>query len=408
MLDGVWMSRYGTALIKPEYFEQEDEEAVAKAILDYKASYNRLPNDPDDVIALASVKYAELVYKIYDIYETGELSLAESKARDFARLQAVKLAVIESVDEINAGDVDQLVDRMKEAVSVGDSIMSPGIDPIRDVDKWLYEYWADKVRTGLHHLDMVLDGGLGVPELGVIMAPPNRGKSLALISIGYGAAGLGSGKNVVHFTHEMKVSQVCKRYAARMVFRFPSKEGNLPEYEDSLMEAARRTVPGKIRVIGGAYKMTFLEMRQHLDRLRSEGFDPGLIIDDYADLLIPSRRYTDRRFELSANYEELRAISEEYLCPVWTASQARREALAKEIITMADIAEDIGKANIADVIVALCQTYDEEQADQARLYLAKIRDSSRKLNLINCKYYGDSMALITTGFGKMKSKEQDA
>lgn len=65
---------------------------------------------------------------------------------------------------------------------------------------------------------------------------------------------------------------------------------------------------------------------------------------------------------------------------------------------MAQIAEDIGKAAIADVIIALCQTYDEKLADQCRLFMAKIRDSANKHPLITCKCYTDSQAIITTGF----------
>lgn len=152
-------------------------------------------------------------------------------------------------------------------------------------------------------MDQILEGGLGVPEFGLILGPPNSGKSMALINIGYGAASLGSGKNVVHFTHEMSMEQVAKRYAARMTFRFPTKEGNLQAYADNLYEVAKKMMPGKIRIIGGAYKMTTGEVESHMDRLVAEGFEPDLIIDDYVDLILPPKHYNERRFELSATYE---------------------------------------------------------------------------------------------------------
>jgi hypothetical protein len=91
---------------------------------------------------------------------------------------------------------------------------------------------------------------------------------------------------------------------------------------------------------------------------------------------------------------------------MWSASQAGRSSLSKEIITMADIAEDIGKANIADVIIALCQTREEETADQCRLFLAKVRDGDSKA-MVRAKYYKKSQAIVTTGIVTQKDSEQD-
>lgn len=404
LLDTRWFLKYGNVLIRPEYFEMEDEESFAKAVLDYHKAYNRCPIDPDDVVVSVGPKYAEFVYDVYDVSEAGELDLARDKAIEFAKEQAIKLALLESVDDVNNGDTTQIIKRFEEASRVGEDIESTGIDPVADIDTWLYDYWSDKVHTGIYHLDQILEGGLGVPELGVVLGPPNRGKSMVLVNIGYGAASIGSGKNVVHFTHEMKVPQVAKRYAARMTFRFPTRDGDLKAYEDTVIEVARRFVPGKIRIIGGT-KMTFDEIDMHLDRLADDGYETGLIIDDYADLMVPSKHYSERRFELSSIFEDWRARSEEYNCPVWTATQSSRASLSKEIITMADVSEDIGKAAIADVFVAICQTFDEKQTDRARLFLAKLRDGGTHTPVIGCKWYSDSQAIVSTGYVKYKLKE---
>jgi replicative DNA helicase len=408
LLDDAWLSQYGKALVRPEYFELEDEIAVAKAIITYIETYDHAPQDPEDIIALSSAKYSDIIYKIYDLYEEHDLELASTRTIEFARQQAMKLAILESVDDIESMKYDKIQDRIAEALRVGEDLKSVGLDPVKDVSEWLYDYWSDKVRTGMYHLDKILDGGLGVPELGIIMAPPNQGKSMALVNIGYGAASIGSAKNVVHFTHEMKVSQVAKRYAARFMFRFPKLEdGDLAKYEAEFLESARRFVPGKIRIIGGS-KMTFDAVESHLSRLADSGYNIGLIIDDYPDLMIPRRRYSERRFELSSIYEDWRSISEKYNVPVWGATQAGRAALSKEIITMADISEDIGKAAIADVIVAVCQTYDERQMETARLYIAKLRDGKNTNQLISCRWITDSQAIITTGLVNPKEKQRDA
>jgi replicative DNA helicase len=157
--------------------------------------------------------------------------------------------------------------------------------------------------------------------------------------------------------------------------------------------------------MGGVKTVPDIELR--ITRLIDEGFKPDIIIDDYPDLLRPAKHYEDKRFELSDIYTACRDISDKFRIPFWGASQSRRESLSKEIITMQDIAEDIGKAAIADTIVALCQTWEEEQAEQCRLFIAKLRDGSRRKPLIACKYYSASQSIISTGYVERK-EEKDA
>ena len=64
-----------------------------------------------------------------------------------------------------------------------------------------------------------------------------------------------------------------------------------------------------------------------------------MIIVDYADLLKPLVVRKEKRNELESIYEELRAISQEFGCPIVTASQTNRKGLNEEVITMESISE---------------------------------------------------------------------
>jgi len=402
-LDNSWMTRYGDALLKSVYFSRDDEVAFVDAVITYRAKFGKSPIDPSDVIALCNGKFSTFVLDVYEIYDEHDLDLAADVAIRFAKDQAAKLAILDSVDDVMSGKIGKAIERMKDALKVGEDLLPSGIDPIADIDMWLYDYWTDKVRTGLYHVDMILEGGLAAGEEGIILAPPNRGKSLSLINIGYGAATIGSGKNVLHISHEMRTVQVAKRYAARMVFRFPNQNDNLDEYADKVVEAARKLLVGKIRIIGGTINTTEA-IESYIERLLADGFEIGLILDDYLDYVKSPKTYTDRRFELAATYVWYRELCMRHNIPGWSASQAGRQALSKEVVTMADISESIEKANIADVILALCQTYDEAQANQCRLYMAKVRDGKSK-SMVACKYYDTSQAIVTTGI--ITKKEED-
>ena len=413
LLDAKWLNIYGSHLIKPEYFDTDHEQVVVEAILAYHDVYRKPPSDSADILALIDDDdcYEEAGELVQELLEREwDLDLSADKVIGFAKEQAMKLAILDSVDDITNGNIEIAVAKVTEASKVGDILSIPGIDIVMDVDRWLYDLWAHRVRTGWLQVDQVLDGGLSggieTAELGVIMAPPNQGKSMGLVNLGYSAASIGSGLNVIHFTHELSAPVVSKRYAARMVFRFVHSADDKDAYKEEFLDAARKLMPGKIRVIGGSRKMRLTEMSSHVDRLVAEGFKPGLIIDDYGDLIIPEHSRSQKRFELSDIYTDMRAMAGHYGVPIWTATQSTRGSLNKEVITMADIAEDIGKAAIADVIIALCQTHEEYTMERARLYMAKVRDGEKQA-MIDCKYYGKSQAIISTGFTKQKVEEED-
>lgn len=402
-INPLWMARYGS-IILPEYFDQEDEEHIARAVREYYDTYGRVPNDPDDIVTMCEDQYEDIIYSIFNC--TGDSAYVIDMVIQFAREQAAKIAILDSVDDVNAGKLHTVIVRMEQALAVGQSVESPGIDLVHDVDKWLYSLWSAKVRTGWTHIDAILEGGLGPGELGIILAPTNRGKSMALINIGYGAATIGSGKNVVHITHEMSGSIVAKRYAARLMFRFPDPRGNISKYEDEFIARAKKILRGRVRIIDLG-RCAVEDIRHRLDILVSEGFRFDLIIDDYPDLIVPPSRRSERRFELSDIYSEMYDISKRYGVPVWAASQSTRNSFSKEVITMRDVAEDLGKARIADVIVSICQTPEESDADQCRLFMAKVRDGKNH-TMIGAKFYGNSQAIVTTGVVKRKETEKYA
>lgn len=394
-LDVAWMAAHST-IILPEYFELDDERALAEALQQYFSRYGYIP-DEIDILEMCGNEYSDTVKAVFSGAENWDLSLAKDSAIQFAKEQAAKIAILESVNDIKRGDLKKPLERIRSAMMVGEDIGNVGIDLKGDVNKWLTDsVYTLKTPTGLYHVDMVLGGGLAPGELGVVLAPPNRGKSMLLVNIGVGCAGPTSSLNVVHFTHEMSESVVAKRYGARLVFRFPKRD-DITEYEYDFRSAVSDKLPGNIRIVHElAGAATVNTLRAKIQQLISSGFTPDVIIDDYPDLLAPTYRQSQRRFELAQIFRDMRALGTEFGCPVWTATQTNRSAVSKEVVTMMDLAEAFEKAAIADVILALCQTEEEEAHNLCRLYLAKVRDGKSRA-MISAKYYTEQQAVITLG-----------
>ena len=82
----------------------------------------------------------------------------------------------------------------------------------------------------------------------------------------------------------------------------------------------------------------------------------------------------EKRNELESIYEEMRAISTEFGCPVWTASQTNRSGLSAEVITMEQISEAFNKCFVADFIFSVSRTIEDKQNNQGKIFIAKNRN----------------------------------
>ena len=115
-------------------------------------------------------------------------------------------------------------------------------------------------------------------------------------------------------------------------------------------------------------------IKSHLEKLRQRGLDIGMVIVDYGDLLKPVILTREKRHDLESIYEELRAIAQEYACPVWTASQTNRSGLNAEVITMESISEAFSKCFVADFIFSVSRTIEDKTTNSGRIFVAKNRN----------------------------------
>lgn len=365
-----WLLRYGP-IILPEFFPSDSEQDFVIWVNTYFETYKGIPTE----IALEQglIENAPLVYDVLDVPD-GELRYAADTIMEFAQVQAMKIAILESVEDIQAGNLEQPINRVKEAMSIGQDRLSLGLELIENVDDWVWdELHGRRFPTGWRDIDKLLGGGLVAGEYGLMMAPTGRGKTTALINIGFAMAGLIGQSNVLHITLEMPAAKVLKRYGARvsgMMLGRDSDESYIKKFKLRAMKKLR----GKLRVVNPSGRRVD-DFRRLIDNLSADGFDVEALIVDYPDLMKSSRKRQEYRFELADISRDLRQFGVEYGLPIWGATQTGRHTFYKAIITEADVSEAIEKINIADVAVAICQTREEERLGNGRLYMAKVRDA---------------------------------
>lgn len=314
-------------------------------------------------------------------------SVIDTLIKRFAQRQKLKQAVMQGIDSLDAGevvDLERIRQKIDEAIGIGSVSVEDSYDYFHDPLRRIHdEANVPKVATGIcRELDEALGGGLGEGELGLVIAPTGIGKTLTLINIGYGA--MRQGKKVIHATLEISHRKVARRYDIRIADSCFKDVREHPELVQKKLSKLRSLGAGLQIKDYTSVACSVLDLRAYLERLRSKGFDFDVVIIDYSDLMYSSKGYKERRHELTSIIVGLRRMAAEFKVPIWTASQAGRQAGASGKTRLWDIAEDIGKANTADYAITISQNEQEKEEGQMWLKLNKARNDqgNPKINIL--------------------------
>ena len=380
MTDSPW-SLQMTEIMNPSYFELNYLRYLSDKYFTYFSKYKDFPTMPilitiirdslresKDIILRDQI--IDFLHRIKTNPDMGDLKYVKDKTLDFCKRQAFKDALELAVTDIDQGNFDGVVFRMKEACALG-LPHSVGHDFFEDMESRFSLIKRSTCPTGISELDKkdVLNGGLGRGEIGVITANTGVGKSHFLVSLG--AEALRRGKNIIHYTFELSENAVGLRYDSNFC-SIPSNEvierksEIIQKYQD--MDLGRLII--KSYPTGSA---TVTTLRSHIEKLLLKSFVPNMIIIDYADIMRSTRKYDSMRHELKLIYEEIRNLAMDLNLPIWTASQANRDSANSAIVGLENMSEAYGKAMVADVVVSLSRKAAEKTSGVGRLFVAKNR-----------------------------------
>jgi replicative DNA helicase len=128
--------------------------------------------------------------------------------------------------------------------------------------------------------------------------------------------------------------------------------------------------------------MQVADLRRLLEYYKSQGIVFDLVCVDYADLMRPER-VTDNVQENSKNiYQTMRGLAMAEGFALLTATQTNREGAKKAVATMTDVAEDINKIRIADIVISINKTEEERAMNRCRLHFAASRNQRSGFSLL--------------------------
>ena len=380
LTDHQWASQM-VEVMKFDYFELKYLQFLCDRFFGFYTKYRNFPtlqllvtiikddlSSGDDIILREQV--IEYLTRMKSSPNIGDLKFVKEKSLDFCKKQTLQQALEESVKAIKEENYESVLNIMKDAVYKGSS-STIGHDFFEDHEARFTLVDRATCPTGLKELDKkdILNGGLGRGEIGVAVAPTGVGKSHWLVAMG--AEALRRGKNVVHYTFELTETAVGIRYDSNLC-GIPSS--NVYENKEKVLDFYKNNDLGRLIIkqypTGAASIVT---IRNHLEKLAMKDFIPSLIVIDYADIMRSTRTYDSLRHELKLVYEELRNLAMEMNIPIWTASQANREASKSDIVGLENMSEAYGKAMVADVVISISRKPMEKSTGAGRLFVAKNR-----------------------------------
>ena len=376
-------------LIKESYFTREDIKSSFSLISSFVKEYKSVPSKDtclDYAVRNGADKYLlSFIGGVYDD-EVSDFEYIMVNAVNFIKVQEWKSLQIEMDDLIKNNMLDEVQRRAMEISNIGVGKGKDDYDYLglmddrftRDMEK------SRTVGTGISGIDEFLDrGGLGEGELGLIAAPPNSGKSTMLVTLGKNC--LLSGHNVYHFTEELSDRKTARRYDQCILGVTKDEIYRLPRRSRNRLKEILDEIKSRLIIREHPSKSTTVSvLDEEIDMMANKyGMSPDLIIVDYADLMLPSRKYEDRRFELEDIYMNLRGLAQKKVSRVWTASQSGTETLkGVRHIGMEHLSESIiGKAAIVDVMISINQTIEQKKLRRGSLFIAKNRDDERDVSV---------------------------
>lgn len=383
-------------IVKPAYFENPVVASVVEIIIKFFKAYDRTPTE-DELLEELAVKlkgdnrlpraeYPKVIEKIFRLQEDSEgFRYVRDLAVSFAKYQAVKKVWREGSAVIEKRkNYESLLSKVSTALLVGE-VQDLGVFYYENLDQRLADRRAGLLQrsdlaigTGLLGLDCRL-GGLCLTELGIIMGPMKRGKSLVACNFARGA--LYAGHNVIYFGMEGKKEKTEARFDS-IISGVPKDE--LKDKEEMVRAQVDRFFQGqdKGRLVIKHYPAgdcSAWTIEAHLQKLKvTKGFVPQVIFIDYLGLM----RAADKtmKFEGSSGgrylmfgeiTKELLALAQRGNYAIWLLHQAAKKSLKKIRVGMGDSADSAEPMRHADVIITLSQSDEERKLDpqQMRLYV---------------------------------------
>lgn len=407
-------------VLESKFFENNSFRYIVENMKELYGLYNKIPNYD----TLGQKIISEETQKGSNRQHIDTLDLIKSIEKDdeyvkdtalnFCKQQNLRKELKFVQNIIENGEFEsynKIENIIQKALQVG--IMDDNTtDVFHDIEEALEKDYRLPIATGIVGIDNLLKGGLGIGELGVVLAPTGTGKTTLLTK--FANTAYNHGKNVLQIFFEDNPGQIKRKHYTIWTGVAPDEQ---PLFKEDVITKVREVQDGPN---SGVLKLTKLpsdsvtisSIRNRIRKMISEGFNPDLIVIDYVDCISPEKSTNGEEWKGEGSVmRSLESMTGEFNVAIWTATQGNRESISSEVVTGDQMGGSIKKAQIAHVILSIGKTLEQKEHKLATLTLVKSRIGQDGVVMSNCKFDNEYLIIDTdtqnTLLGFEEQKVQD-
>ncbi len=411
--------KYGETIIdviESKFFDNNSFKFIMENMKELYKSYNKIPDYNTLAQKIMVEGSGSQTSKIHtDTLEAikdneQQIEYVKDTALNFCRQQNLKKELKNVQNIIDNGEFEaynKIEQIIQKALQVGIS-NDETTDVFHGIDEALEQDFRHPLPTGIVGIDNLLKGGLGIGELGVVLAPTGTGKTTLLTKFANTAFNLGY--NVVQIFFEDNPGNIKRKHYTIWSDIAPDEQ---PEFKEEVMKKvsdAQARSKGSLKLLKLASdNVTISEIKNKLRKLNSENENKiDLLIIDYVDCISADKATNGEEWKGEGSVmRSLESMTTEFNMAIWTATQGNRESISSEVVTGDQMGGSIKKAQIAHVILSIGKTLEQKEHNLATLTLLKSRIGKDGVVFQNCKFNNEYLLIDTESQNTLLGHEQD-
>jgi replicative DNA helicase len=410
--------KYGETIIdvlESKFFDNSSFKFIMENTKELYKTYNRIPDYntlAQKIMAEGGNKDSSKVH--VDTLEAiknneSQIEYVKDTALNFCKQQNLKRELKSVQSIIESGEFEaynKIEEIIQKALQVGIS-NDETTDVFHDIDGALEQDFRQPIPTGIVGIDNLLKGGLGLGELGVVLAPTGTGKTTLLTKFANTAYNLGL--NVVQIFFEDNPGNIKRKHYTIWSEIAPDQQ---PEFKDAVkekVEQAQSRSTGSLKLLKLASdNVTVSEIKNKIRKMSSDGIKVDLLVLDYVDCISSDKSTNGEEWKGEGSVmRSLESMTGEFDMAIWTATQGNRESISSEVVTGDQMGGSIKKAQIAHVILSIGKTLEQKEHNLATLTLLKSRIGKDGVVFQNCKFNNEFLVIDTESQNTLLGHEQD-
>lgn len=410
--------KYGETIIdvlESKFFDNSSFKFIMENTKELYRAYNKIPDYntlAQKIMAEGGNKDSSKVH--VDTLEAiknneSQIEYVKDTALNFCKQQNLKRELKSVQSIIESGEFEaynKIEEIIQKALQVGIS-NDETTDVFHDIDGALEQDFRHPLPTGIVGIDNLLKGGLGIGELGIVLAPTGTGKTTLLTKFANTAYNLGY--NVVQIFFEDNPGNIKRKHYTIWSEIAPDQQ---PEFRDTVkekVEEAQSRSKGSLKLLKLASdNVTVSEIKNKIRKMNSDGIKVDLLVLDYVDCISSDKSTNGEEWKGEGSVmRSLESMTGEFGMAIWTATQGNRESISSEVVTGDQMGGSIKKAQIAHVIISIGKTLEQKEHNLATLTLLKSRIGKDGVVFQNCKFNNEFLIIDTESQNTLLGHEQD-